>query len=136
VNTAVSPSPVANAPTHHPRILLVEDDDVVRDLVACFLSQAGFPFFQAIDGRGGLLAYEEHGPFDLVICDLLMPVMTGVELAFDLQAKGAACEFLFISAYVELADAKRHFHEQNWRWIAKPFGPDELMHVIHELLGE
>jgi len=136
VNPSVVSSPGTSALLRHARILLVEDDDIVRDLVACFLDQAGFPFSQAIDGPSGLRLYQEEGPFDLVICDLLMPGMTGVELAFDLRAKGAGCEFLFISAYVELADAKRHFQAQNWRWIAKPFGPVELMGALHEVLGE
>jgi len=61
-------------------LLLVEDEDVLRMLVAQFLRNEGFAVAEARDGADGVRAFDEEGPFDLLLVDIKMPVFNGVEV--------------------------------------------------------
>ena len=60
-------------------LLIIDDDEVVRASLAAYLEDSGFSVLQASNGQQGLQVFEEHQP-DLVICDLRMPQMDGLEL--------------------------------------------------------
>ena len=62
------------------RILVVEDDDIVRDLIATILRANGYKVMEAMDGMSGLVAANSEQP-DLAVLDLHLPDFTGVELA-------------------------------------------------------
>src|SRR4029079_7478612 len=64
----------------HGRILLVEDEAVLRGLIAQFLRGEGFDTVEAGDGREGVERYASLGPFDVVLLDLNLPVFSGVEV--------------------------------------------------------
>src|SRR4051794_22449668 len=61
-------------------LLLVEDEDVLRMLVAQFLRAEGFSVCEAADGAEGVAKYAEEGPFDLLLVDLNLPCLPGVEV--------------------------------------------------------
>jgi len=61
-------------------VLIVEDEDVLRTLVAQFLRNEGFDVREARDGGEGVQAFTDHGPFDLMLVDIKMPVFNGVEV--------------------------------------------------------
>jgi DNA-binding response OmpR family regulator len=67
------------------KILLVEDDEPIRNLYAHKLSQSGFQVFLAVNGREGLESAEENMP-DLILLDLRMPIMTGDEMLARLRS--------------------------------------------------
>jgi len=121
-------------PSHY-RILLVEDDEMVRDLVATVLGEAGYQYEEASDGAEGQSVYLEKGPFDIVLADILMPRLTGVELAFRLKELGFDGPVVFISAYADIAQANEHVRMGHWHLIKKPFVPETIVRTLNGLLG-
>lgn len=67
------------------RILVVDDDENVRRLVAAYLEREGYQMLQAADGEAGLREFEQHAP-DLVILDLMLPGIDGYEVARRMAA--------------------------------------------------
>lgn len=124
----------ARAPSNY-RILLVEDDEMVRELVATVMGEAGFQFEEAADGVAGQEVYLEKGPFDIVLADILMPRLTGVELAFRLKELGFDGPVVFISAYADIAQANEHVRMGHWHLIKKPFVPETILRTLNGLLG-
>ncbi len=118
------------------RLLVVEDDEMVRSLVIAVLRDAGFSrLAEATDGVEGEEVYTCQGPFDMVITDILMPRLTGVELAFRLRELGHQGPVIFISAYADIARANEHVRMGDWHLIKKPFLPDTIVQTVNSLLG-
>ncbi|KAG6844969.1 hypothetical protein H0H87_002083 [Tephrocybe sp. NHM501043] len=65
------------ASQHHFRVLVVEDNSILRNLLVKWLSQKGYDFCAAVDGRDGVNTFEKQGPFDVVLLDLSMPNLDG-----------------------------------------------------------
>ncbi len=96
-------------------ILLVDDDDIVRDVTRAILEASGYDVTEAPDGARALeLA---GGKFDLVLADLVMPVMPGPELARELRSRYPHLPILFMSGY---ADGYDHDVDSSLI-VAKPF---------------
>ena len=66
------------------RILLIEDDDTWRQFLHTYLSQAGYQVHGAANGREGLQLYDEN-PADLIVTDILMPVMDGQQALIEIR---------------------------------------------------
>lgn len=81
-------------------ILLVDDDDIVRDVTRAILEASGYEVTEAPDGARALALVEEQD-FDLVLADLVMPVMPGPELARRLRPLRPDLPILFMSGYSE-----------------------------------
>lgn len=118
------------------RILLIEDDDDLRGVIAQSLTLAGHEVFQAAEGRQGLELFHA-GSFDLVLTDLVMPGKEGVETIIELHREKPGLKIIAMSGgmprsefYLNLA---AHLGAQ--RTIAKPFTPTELVAVIDEVLA-
>jgi len=79
-------------------ILLVDDDDIVRDVTRAILEASGYEVTEAPDGARALALVEERD-FDLVLADLVMPVMPGPELARRLRPLRPDLPILFMSGY-------------------------------------
>jgi two-component system chemotaxis response regulator CheY len=71
------------------RALVVDDNDEIRDFVSLLLQEMGFVVVQAVNGRAGMGAMEESGPFDLAVVDLYMPEMDGLEFIKAVRAEPA-----------------------------------------------
>src|SRR5215471_15713389 len=84
------------------KILVVDDEASVRSLLANALNAAGNDVFEAEDAGRALELAEEHHFFDLVITDILMPGMGGIELARRMILERSARRFLFISGYTQM----------------------------------
>jgi CheY-like chemotaxis protein len=72
-------APFAHMPKTSATLLIIDDDEVVRASLAAYLEDSGFSVLQASNGQQGLQVFEQDKP-DLVICDLRMPQMGGLEL--------------------------------------------------------
>src|SRR4051794_4337191 len=81
------------------KILIVDDEAAIRTLLRCAVSGPSVSVYEADCGAKALLVATEAGPFDLVVSDVLMPGMDGIELAKKLAAAGHSQRFLFISGY-------------------------------------
>ena len=123
------------APTGTETILLVEDQDGIRDLVREFLQRKGYTVLFAEDGQGALwIAREQTRPIDLLLTDVIMPNIGGRELAQRLRQSHPDLKVLFMSGYAEPAQPSGGADESA-PVLEKPFLLDALAHRIRRILG-
>ena len=125
--------PLTTAPSR--TVLVVDDEDAVRRLVATILRRHGFTPIEAASGREALTALAERPDVELVISDVLMPELGGRELAQRVLRDYPTLPILFISGYTnqELADDDGTLHTDAM-FLAKPFSQQELMDAVESLL--
>jgi YesN/AraC family two-component response regulator len=92
--------------------------------------------FEADSAERALDSALGNAPFDLVITDVLMPGMDGVDLATRLRAGGYAGKFLFISGYCDLESLEGRLRGLDANFLAKPFSVPELLRVVRDMLEE
>src|SRR5271157_2551034 len=117
------------------RILTVDDSASVRQMVSFTLRKADYEVVEAVDGKDGL-AKGGSGKFDLIITDLNMPIMDGIEMISALR-KLPGCSFIPIlmlttESQAEKKDAGRKAGATGW--IVKPFNADQLISVVQKLV--
>jgi PAS domain S-box-containing protein len=126
------PSPAGGRTRRQPaRILLVEDDDLTRDFARRALQRMGHTVEVARNGAEGLDRFGREGPFDLVLSDVTMPVMTGPELLARLRDQGATVPVLLMSGYVDDVLREGTF-DVTTQLLLKPFSMDELSRRVDE----
>ncbi len=111
------------------RILIVDDNREIRAILEEYLREEGYDAQGAGDGKEAL---KKHGdaPFDLIITDLNMPGMTGIELIKELTTDGNTTEFIIITGYASLDTAIEAVKAGAFDYIVKPFRIEELKVVI------
>jgi PAS domain S-box-containing protein len=125
------------APTRGGRetVLLVEDDGAVRDVAARVLGQKGYSVLPAPDGPAALkLARSHAGTIDLLLTDLIMPGMTGRELAAALEAERPGLRVLFMSGYTDDTVVRYGVLEAGLAYLQKPFAAEALARKVREVL--
>jgi len=111
-------------------ILLVEDEPAVRGLFAMSLRKDGYFVMEASNGAEALAVVEQAGRVDLVVTDVVMPIMKGTELATRLRVPYPELRFIFVSGNV--------VHEKlepNSVLLRRPFVRQDLVKKVSELLG-
>jgi DNA-binding response OmpR family regulator len=112
------------------RVLIVEDEEGVRELLVRLLTEAGYEVREAADYRAGDEWLSKEN-FDLLIANVLLPGGSGVDLTQRAIAKGM--ETLLVSGHPEQIE----LHSQSGnRFVAKPFKMDEMFQRIRHALGE
>jgi two-component system, cell cycle sensor histidine kinase and response regulator CckA len=123
-------SPAANANT---TILFADDDGSFRELVAHLLHKCGYHVIDAQDGQEALQkASEFEGPIELLLSDIDMPGMTGIELAIQLNRQRPDAKILLISSF----DHGMLALNNGWQFFPKPFELDMLRDRIRAFLSE
>jgi CheY-like chemotaxis protein len=121
----------------HPRILLVEDEDGLRDNLAELLTLEGYHVKSAPNGVQGLGAHLSFRP-ELVITDVVMPIMDGVEMVRQLRARDPELRALFISGFFGTRSIRAELMEEIERFgypmLSKPFKPSELFALVRQAL--
>lgn len=103
-------------------ILLVEDDDALRELILSALSRAGYTVIEAANGLEGLrIAREKAGAIDLVLTDVVMPGMRGTQMAEEISAAYPNAKILYMSGYSECAGGHEDILKQGRSLLEKPF---------------
>jgi two-component system, chemotaxis family, chemotaxis protein CheY len=117
------------------RVLTVDDSAAMRKLVTLTLQQAGFDVAQACDGVEALTMARSNC-FDLVLADLNMPNMNGIELIRALRAEASyrAIPILMLTTESDLAKRREGKSAGATGWIVKPFLPDQLVASLHRAL--
>ncbi|MEJ2420654.1 MAG: PAS domain S-box protein [Acidobacteriota bacterium] len=115
-------------------ILVVEDEEVVRTTVVEILQSLGYMVREASDGKQALEKLDQGGPVDLVVTDLVMPMMGGEEMSREIESRHPGTRFLFISGYSEKSLDGAFLNGKEASFIAKPFGMAGLARKVRELL--
>lgn len=119
-------------PTPRPRVLLADDDPSLREVVRYALVRAGFDVVEAADGRDALRKAGER-PVDLVVLDVTMPELDGLEVCRELRKKGNV-PIVFLSSRAEELDRVLGLELGGDDYIAKPFSPRELVSRVKAVL--
>jgi len=116
-------------------VLLVEDEEAVRGFARAVLASGGYRVLEAAAGAEALeIAHAAGEPIDLLLTDVVMPGMSGKDLAERLAGAYPGLRVLFMSGYTENAIAPRGVVEKGTTLIQKPFGAEELLaRVLEEL---
>jgi two-component system OmpR family response regulator len=123
-----------SAPTSD-RILIVDDDREIRELISAYLTKAGMHVVTVPTGRHMRIALETAGPFDLVILDLMMPGEDGLTLCRDLRSgKYKAVPILMLTARSEESDRILGLEMGADDYLAKPFSSRELLARMRAVL--
>jgi len=105
--------------TKNKRILTIEDDDFVREIIVAFLEDAGFTVLQAANGRDGLEMFRREKP-DLVLLDLRMPEMDGLEVLSHVTRDAPDTPAIVVSGMGTIGDAIKALRLGAWDYISKP----------------
>jgi two-component system cell cycle sensor histidine kinase/response regulator CckA len=117
-------------------ILLVEDDDSVRGLTKSILMKNGYSVLDAKYGKDALLIYKkEKSRVNLVITDIIMPKISGIELDAKLHKKDPDLKVLFMSGYTDDILSRHGISDYKERLLEKPFSEETLISKIGEMLN-
>jgi two-component system cell cycle sensor histidine kinase/response regulator CckA len=118
-------------------IFLVEDDDEVREVTLSILNYYGYSVLTAKNGKEALHLYKEHDTnIDLLITDVIMPVMNGRELAEELKGKNPSLKVLFFSGHSDDSIVKQGVLDEGLEFIQKPFSHIDLAKKVREVLDK
>ena len=118
-------------PDQFSKILLVDDDENLNKILSFQLTQMGFDITTATDGSSGLNLFK-RGSFDIVITDLQLPGMTGMELLTSIRRLDKNVIILIITAYGTVENAIEASRLGADDYLTKPFGKETLRFVIEK----
>jgi two-component system cell cycle sensor histidine kinase/response regulator CckA len=116
-------------------LLVVEDEESVRTLARRTLEDAGYRVLEAADGRAGLEVILS-GEIDLILCDVVLPEMSGHELGRRVQAIRPETPILYMSGYPGLEVVERGLIAHDAPFIEKPFTAEGLARAVRDLLNQ
>ena len=118
-------------------VLLVEDEDQVRELARRVLERVGYTVLAAADAEAATAIADRHpGHIHLLVTDILLPQLSGRELAARLSIHRPAIKVLYISGTNEGSGARLRLLEPGTRFLEKPFSLDRLLRTIRQALGD
>ena len=122
--------------SHLGRVLVVDDDDVIRQLITVNLELEGFEVATAVDGQDCLDKVKDVDPA-VITLDIMMPRLDGWEAADRLRAdpETAGIKVVLLSARAQEADLQRGSRMGVDAYLTKPFDPDELIETVRRLAG-
>jgi CheY-like chemotaxis protein len=125
-------SPPAMADGDAPRVLVIDDDPGVREVVCSLLVSFGYDCQTAVDGQQGLIRFDEGG-WDLVLTDLVMPTLSGWDVIEGVRRRVPTMPIVLITALNDPA-VMRRAHDWRVRVVAKPFRTEALKAALVEAL--
>ncbi|HKB41064.1 MAG TPA: response regulator, partial [Gemmataceae bacterium] len=128
-----SPQPTAEAT----RILIVDDEDLVRSLAEAVLERWGYRVLTATDGEEGLAIYREHhNEIDLVLLDYSMPKLTGLQVLQQMQQLNPRVCVIFSSGYTMDKDSDQLLASGARAFLPKPYRADDLLRTVRQVLNQ
>lgn len=113
------------------RVLIIDDEEKLRSLLARIISLEGFEVIQAGDARSGLKKLEQQ-PADLVLCDVKLPDASGVELVSTLREKYPATEVILLTAYGNIPDGVQAIKNGAFDYITKGDDNDRILPILYK----
>ena len=109
------------------KVLVCEDEEVIRDFVVINLNRAGYNVIDVKNGEEALAIFEEHnGEFDIVILDIMMPGIDGLQVCKEIRKKNDTIGIIMLSAKSQEMDKVSALMYGADDYVTKPFGPAEL----------
>jgi CheY-like chemotaxis protein len=131
------PAAAPTGPGRDESVLVVEDDPALRRLVEAILLGAGYRVVSAATGDEALALLERSaGLPDLLFTDVVLPGMSGHDLARRVSERGPGVKVLFTSGYTDDADLREEVLEGRTSFLAKPYTPSSLARAVREALDE
>jgi DNA-binding NtrC family response regulator len=116
-------------------ILIVDDDPIILDIVEEQVSYFGYQTIAVSCGKAALKEAEKHARIDLLLTDIIMPGMDGVDLARQLIAFHPETRVLFMSGYTRPSMAQYGIPDSEYGFMEKPFGTNTLISKIENALS-
>ena len=118
-------------------VLIVEDEDILRNLCVRILEHLGYKVLQARNGTEAIVEVQGYGDrIDLLLTDVVMPGMNGSELATQLVLHNPEMKVLFTSGYTEDVISHHGVLAEGVSFIGKPYVPSSLARKVREVLGK
>jgi PAS domain S-box-containing protein len=131
-----APKSVGQAPRGTETVLLAEDESDVREVAREFLESGGYTVLEASNGTEALrLAAAHKGNIDLLVTDMVMPGMTGPDLATRLQKRNPSLGIIYMSGYSEQAAVEAAQSQTLTRLLTKPFSRIVFLRMVREVLS-
>ena len=115
-------------------ILIIDDSQMVRAQMRTFLEQEGYRVEEAVDGEEGLARTLELEP-DLLLCDVSMPKMNGLDMLAELRERGVRTPAFVLTTETTTQMVERGRQVRATAWMVKPFKPNALRSGIERVLG-
>jgi DNA-binding response OmpR family regulator len=110
------------------RVLVAEDEDSIREFIVINLKRSGYDVVEAANGAAALREYDEHnGEFDVVLLDIMMPEIDGIEVCKKLREKSSNVGIIMLTAKTQEMDKVTGLLVGADDYVTKPFSPAELM---------
>ena len=117
------------------KILLIDDEPEICKMVTEFLLSSSYAAYYALNGPGGLDLFEKEKP-DLVLLDIGMPGMSGLEVLQEIRKKNPSVPVVILSAHKEVETLKKALHLGASEYITKPINLETLLeHFVKEWVG-
>ena len=134
-------SPDAESTTPRRRsqtIVLAEDEQIVREFMAAVLRETGYTVFESADGQQALRVFcgSHDEKIDLLLTDIVMPVMGGKELVYNVSRRSPETKILFCSAYPEKLAERNSMIDKNIPFLQKPVTVNALKQKVRDVLRE
>jgi CheY-like chemotaxis protein len=128
---------LAPPPQRSVTILVVEDDDNLRNLLQRTLEAAGFSVLLAANGMEGFRLCQEHDrKIDLMVSDIVMPRLNGIQLSEQVRASHPAMRFLFVTGFAEEFPEVHELIKIGATILEKPFLPSEFLRKVEDTLNQ
>ncbi len=108
------------------KILVVDDEKNINDIIVSYLQKEGFSTFSALNGEDALALIKKESP-DLILLDIMLPDISGIDLCVEIRRKNSNTPILFLTCKVEEVDKIIGFSVGGDDYITKPFLPGELV---------
>jgi signal transduction histidine kinase/CheY-like chemotaxis protein len=137
-SSASDVAPVALAPDggRGERVLLVEDEPLVRKLFEQLLTRAGYQVSSSLGSDSALELVKGSRPFNIIVTDVVMPGLSGPQLAARIEEACGITPTIFMSGYTEDPAMRASALKPHQRFMSKPFAPEELLTAIRALLAK
>jgi CheY-like chemotaxis protein len=120
----------------HETILVAEDNDMVRELIAQVLSRYGYTTVRAIDGADAVEQFRKTPGVDLLILDSVMPGMNGRQAYNEIRKIRPDIRVIFTSGYTKDVFLAKGVEEGDLNFLQKPIVPEVLLKKVREVLGD
>ena len=117
-----------------PRVIVIDDDETVRDVLTSFLSEKGHEVVASVNGQEGLERLLSES-FDIALVDLVMPGIGGMDILRELSSRNLKIPVIVITAYGTIQNAVESMKLGAFDYITKPFNLDEILIVIERALN-